>query len=164
MNHNNSLEFDVHEALSVFSFCRSPSKKHQSNAKDITNPVSNSPTGTQVNSLGAQHHNPKVEKDEIRSMMDFFIGATDFDTADSARLSKVKTLGSDSTFEAEDQPHFSIGVDLFELEKTRRILTAKSHKIQKRMSLMRKMQHKAHNNLSNLFLGSRASVRVQNSL
>lgn len=160
-------EFDAQDTISVFSFCIPPDKKTYISVDTTSHSLNSKLCNSQILTAGSTMSIIVAEEDEVRSMMDFFIGAEDFDSStanDNGEMSNCKTRTSDTTIDAEDALSLDESDSVCKFEKTRELLKTRTHKIHKKMAFLSQNCQKRQTGLNGLFLESRKFRNVNTKL
>lgn len=161
-DYNDASECEQHEKISVFSFCVD-SKSHADRK-------SSSPTHSTASlshaTLTCDTQNPQLsatlDAEEILSMMDFFIGAKDYDSrADSGLglLSNCDDADTTRSVRTDGQSEFSVGLDIADLKKARKGLGLRCRRVRKKCPAVVKNFFRQKSELQNAFLGMRRTLR-----
>lgn len=164
-NYNNNPESEISDNDSVFSFCCVT--KHHSLKKNFSpslTTISNSNYPLTFN-LKGKSIQPSLDKDEILSMMDFFIDAKDFNSQihiGSSLLSNYDGESSAATVKVNECQDISMGLDLVNFKKARNLFNLRYHRIHNKVSLAAKVHLKRRIELKNVFLDMGKTLRKLN--
>ena len=121
----NNYETQACDSISVFSFC-ADTRTQQSNKHSIAT----ARTQEYVDSAAEPQGTPTLPED-VLSMIDFFVGASDYD---------AQTSNADSSQPQAHSGHISEGVDLLQLKLSRNLVNLRKHKINKLCSKMSRVK------------------------